>query len=107
MVKKPHEICGASRSSLGLIVRGNSSAAVDSWCSEAYSRTFDMICTNFFNGFFSHLYIRGIATIFTVLVPFLDINSQNSNSWSNWKLWQEMVKIQGRCEQTSNIPSHA
>ena len=35
-------------------------------------------------------------------ISFLDINSQNWNSGSHWKLWQEMVKIQERCKQTLN-----
>ena len=35
-----------------------------------------------------------------------DIYSQNWNTGSHLKLWQESVKIQHRCEQISNIPSH-
>ena len=38
-------------------------------------------------------------------ISFLDINSQNWNSGGHCKLWQETVKIQERCELTSNIPT--
>ena len=38
-------------------------------------------------------------------ISYLDINSQNWNSGGHCKLWQETVKIQERCELTSNIPT--
>ena len=38
-------------------------------------------------------------------ISFLDINSQNWNTGGHLKLWQEIVKIQHRCERISNIPS--
>ena len=38
-------------------------------------------------------------------ISFLDIHSQNWNTGGHLKLWQEIVKIQHRCERISNIPS--
>ena len=38
-------------------------------------------------------------------ISFLDVISKNWNRGGHWKLWQEMVKIQERCQQTSNIPT--
>ena len=41
-----------------------------------------------------------------VKISYLDTNSQNWSNGSHLKLWQVIVKIQHRCEQISNIPSH-